>query len=176
MKPNNYMAWGALCEEVNMQAASKFFGVSTVPSNDLFTCDGQPVLSCTIDGYYSSSCNTPELHWCKWGKEKEDEQRQLILEQVGEFLNRHQTGLIEMKQTSVFNKSKWLKAPPTDYVYQVQQQLLCADKNAALLVARIGTSDIIGWPIERDELIVEEILEAGSEFSEWYATVQSEEL
>lgn len=58
--------------------------------------------------------------------------------------------LLECKNASEYTSSKWAEGPPIHYRIQVEHQLICADKNEAVLAALVGGNRYVQFEIQRN--------------------------
>ena len=156
--PSRHSWWGSQMEVANMRCWSLMTGLEASPVNAFFAAG--PVGS-TIDGVilepHSGLEGVPlgtsaKTYWTK------------TMEALREACEGNEEPfLIEMKQTSEKYLKDWGKQPPDSYWAQLQLQLHLTGLRYGFLVARVGASDMRHHLVKRDDLWVEEAVEAAQE-------------
>lgn len=83
-------------------------------------------------------------------------------------------GVLECKTTSAWNKDKWSSSEvPQEYMIQVQHYLAVTGYDFAYIAVLIGGNNFDYWAIERDEELIEILIEAEKTF--WFDHIMAGE-
>jgi putative phage-type endonuclease len=80
-------------------------------------------------------------------------------------------GVLECKNVGAYKADEWATEPPIHYVYQVQFYLCLTGLDFGYLAALIGGQKFVCYRIERDEVLIEQMIEAATDF--WYTHMVS---
>ena len=152
---NRYAEYGSFFEDTNRRFFSRIVGKRSRATHAMIVSTICPSISCTLDGVMGAVYKDPEYDLTTFGAGW-----------VDAVIDAPCPSLLEMKQTEVFSKKKWVGTMPTDYWVQVQVQLFCSGLDTAVLACRIGSADFVAHVVERDDDFVKEIKSAGAEFAE----------
>jgi putative phage-type endonuclease len=86
--------------------------------------------------------------------------------QVRKELDSPDTGVLEVKTTSAFNKEDWTEAPPLMYQVQVQHQLAVTGARWGAIVCLIGGQRLVWADVERNDAFIERLIVKEQEFWE----------
>jgi putative phage-type endonuclease len=81
-----------------------------------------------------------------------------------------QKGVLECKNVGAYKADEWKDGVPEHYLYQLQCYLCLTGLEFGYLAALIGGQKFVYHRVERDESLIEEMIEAATEF--WYGHVQ----
>ena len=146
------MWWGSQMEQPNMEAFSKLSGLPVVPANEFWRWG---VLGATIDGYIHATWTKPGPCWTTEYRD------------FGDSLcakHKEAVGLIEMKNVSQFALKEWQKGCPEYYELQAQAQLAVTGLDYCVLVAKIGSADMLMHLVEADTLLHQEMIRVAEDF------------
>lgn len=71
---------------------------------------------------------------------------------------------VEVKKVLSFQRDKWADGVPQEYLIQVQQQIHLTGANSATIVVLLGDCDFRTYPVDRDDVVIDEILSANLAF------------
>ena len=156
-KDSNSMWWGRQSERFNMRMFTKITGIRTRSCNAFLRSTRCPVMACTIDGFAMA----PRL------RRKVDDvavKKGWLPDFMEDVHDVEGLGLIEMKNTEVWSRKKWIPQPPDFYYIQVQHQLYVTGLDWALLVAKVGAADMVGHVVRSDYALQKMIKEDAKAF------------
>ena len=158
-KDSKNMWWGRRMEKINMQIFSEITGIRTRSANSFLRSTREPLLAATLDGFAKvpESLNSEEFKHIAFKRPWWEKVHAGLSFASG-------LGLIEMKQTESYWEKNWWPNPPDHYLIQVQQQLFVTGLDWALLVAKVGASDMVAHFIEPDEDMHKEMIEDATLF------------
>lgn len=153
---NPGMWFGREMEEPNMRAFAKITRVLAEPCQLFVHNPKYPSIAATLDGL----CLPPlSLDVIRPFKSLETWASQYDLARLSGL------GVVEMKNVSSSQASKWKKdLPPEYYEYQVRTQLMSTGLTWGLLVAKIDSCKMRAFVIEHDDFIADGIHEKATEF------------
>lgn len=156
-RDSNNMWWGRESEKFNMEMFTKITGIRTRSCNAFLKSTRCPVLACTIDGFALAPRRRREV-------QEVAVKKGWLPDFMDEVHRRSGLGLIEMKNTEVWSRKKWLPQPPDFYYIQVQHQLFVTGLDWALLVAKVGAGDMVGHVVDADKAIQKMLKEDATAF------------
>jgi putative phage-type endonuclease len=78
-------------------------------------------------------------------------------------------GILECKNVGAYKESDWLEGAPLHYVYQLQFYLCLTGLDFGYLAALVGGQKFIYHRYERDDELIDQMIEAATEF--WFGNV-----
>jgi putative phage-type endonuclease len=82
-------------------------------------------------------------------------------------------GVLECKNVGAYKADEWTNGVPQHYYYQLQFYLCLTGFDFGYLTALIGGQKFVYYHIERDDALIEQMIEAATEF--WFGSVQPKE-
>jgi predicted phage-related endonuclease len=79
-------------------------------------------------------------------------------------------GVLECKNVGAYKADEWKDGAPLHYVYQIQFYMALTGLEFGYLTALIGGQKFVYHLIERDDELIEQMIEAATEF--WYETLE----
>lgn len=79
-------------------------------------------------------------------------------------------GVLECKNVGAFKADEWANGVPQHYYYQLQFYLCLTGFDFGYLTALIGGQKFVYYHIERDDALIEQMIEAATEF--WFGHVE----
>ena len=150
---------GRFDEDNNLKKASKLFGLPMVPYHYLVGATRWPFLAATLDGLgMVEYLVPPDVSYAKTGTRygRFDTQGQ-VLETIDELEGLKGVCIVEMKQTSSHiykrkdEKRAWIEELPGHIIPQVQTQMWIADIPQCLVVGQLGSDNMTGYLVFRDD-------------------------
>jgi putative phage-type endonuclease len=80
-------------------------------------------------------------------------------------------GVLECKNVGAYKADEWRDGAPLHYIYQLQFYLLLTGLEFGYLCALVGGQNFVYHRIERDELLINKMVEWATEF--WFGNVQA---
>jgi putative phage-type endonuclease len=86
------------------------------------------------------------------------------------IINGKRKGVLECKNVGAYKADEWKDGAPLHYVYQIQFYMALTGLEFGYLTALIGGQKFVYHLIERDDELIEQMIEAATEF--WYETLE----
>ncbi len=158
IKDNPPMWHGRENEDNNRRKFGKASGLLTKGCRWLLKMDGHQI-GCTLDGLIVAPQEPRPIDYAM-----SDDSKKWLGGLVHRVREAEGVGVLEMKQTKIFNAKKWKDSMPDYHVHQVQTQLMITGKQWGVICCQIGSDSMKAFYVEADKEIQEEIKHVARDF------------